>query len=894
MAITEEVALIISAKDLATAEMRKLQKSGERAGKGVEKSAVQATKKLDLMGGAARKARLALGSIFAGITIGGGIRALANFEQGLIGVEKTTGLSGDALEAFGDRIQGLSARVKVGTTELLSIAQAAGQLGVTGADNLERFTDTVARLGLASDLQGEVAATTLARLLNITGESVETVGRLGSVIVSLGNQFAATEAQIARHATEVAAATAAFNISSAEAAALGTVLASMGIRAQLGGAVIGRTFRTISEAVAKGGKELLLLERIMERSGKQIEESFGRDPLGTFVTFVEGLRRLAGEGNEVSLVLESIGLSGDELNKVLPVLAKRLDVLGEAIADSNRESSEQQALFVESEKAAQSLKAAFVDLGSAAAQFATDVGGTAAAKETVGFFARTFRSLGASADAAREQIKNLFGADNEKELQASLRRVSDSLNTRSAAFFAKNRAARATQLDAFGEDIEKAIRLQLLFARAFSGEAPTAAPGGGDFLAEAERLAAFEALMEGQVAAAQKAGETQLRETERNREKILQAIERARVKELQGSKEGLAVLRSERLADVKATLTDESELFRARATIRQEFAALEQGIDDKSAARVQAQMAVIVAGRERVAEAAKQSLEETLQAERDHAAERMSIVDGMIGNEFLSNDRRITALRERMKTETADLRQALKDRLLSIEEFNEQRLGLEEEFAESVAAFRARELEEEGTFGQGIIEGLKNIQDETATTFTQARDLSNKLGTTVIDRLAGGFGAMVANIGRAKISWQDFARTLLADLARIAAEQAFVALVGKILALVPKPAPAAGGAVGNPLGPPTGAGSIPIGPSLLATAAPFPPPARTVAAPRLGASEAVGVTNIFNINANDALSFRDMLQNPESRAEFTSQVADNIHRNSATRESIARANRRRK
>jgi len=66
------------------------------------------------------------------------IAEFARYEKALVGVAKTTGLAGKELEVFSDDIKGLSKELKGGASsiELLNIAEAAGQLGVSGSANL--------------------------------------------------------------------------------------------------------------------------------------------------------------------------------------------------------------------------------------------------------------------------------------------------------------------------------------------------------------------------------------------------------------------------------------------------------------------------------------------------------------------------------------------------------------------------------------------------------------------------------------------------------------------------------------------------------------------------------------------------------------------------------------
>lgn len=162
----------------------------------------------------------AIASIGIGEFVRRSIRSFAEFETGLVGVGKTTGMAGQELEELGKRIIALSKSTPVARNQLLDIAQAAGQLGISGNDNILKFTDTIAKMGAATDLVGDEAAVTMARILSITGEAVQSVDKLGSTLVFLGNASSATEAEIARMTIELAKATAQFNVSSANLAGL--------------------------------------------------------------------------------------------------------------------------------------------------------------------------------------------------------------------------------------------------------------------------------------------------------------------------------------------------------------------------------------------------------------------------------------------------------------------------------------------------------------------------------------------------------------------------------------------------------------------------------------------------------------------------------------------------
>lgn len=280
-----------------------------------------------------------------------------NFEKALIGVGKTTGIAGDELRRLGQDITSLSLRIPESQQNLLGIAQAAGQLGVTGSENILNFAETIAKLGVASDLSGEEAATALTRILNVTGTSVDKIDELASVIVALGNNFAATEREITRVANEVARASGVFGVGSDQSAAFGAALRSLGVRAELAGTVIGKTFRAIQDSINEGGARFELLQEITGQTADQLRVNFQENATKVFQSFIKNISKVSDITGSTSKALEIFGLTGEGVNKVLPTLAQNSELLGKALTISNREFRENNALNKEAEEAYKSTAA---------------------------------------------------------------------------------------------------------------------------------------------------------------------------------------------------------------------------------------------------------------------------------------------------------------------------------------------------------------------------------------------------------------------------------------------------------------------------------------------------------------------------------------------------------
>lgn len=287
------------------------------------------------------------------VAIGGTLKAFAEYETLLIKVGKTADLQGKELRDFGKEITDMSARLPLSTKELLDLAASAAQIGVKGKDNILKFTETVAKLGTATDIVGEEGTRAIARLLNVTGEGIQTVDRFASIITKLGNETAATESEILRMASRVGKATAQFDLGTVSVLGISAALKSVGVEAELGGSAIGRTFLAIQDAVFKGGDALDTFSKISGKTGEQLKTVFEKDATTAFEIFIDSLSKLP--ANEVINAMEAMGLKGVRLREVIGTLAKRSDLLTTSLKLSRDEAEKQTALNEEFKRAVDSL-----------------------------------------------------------------------------------------------------------------------------------------------------------------------------------------------------------------------------------------------------------------------------------------------------------------------------------------------------------------------------------------------------------------------------------------------------------------------------------------------------------------------------------------------------------
>lgn len=319
------------------------------------------------------------------------------FESAMTGVFKTVDMTLEEEAQLAQDIRKMAEEIPVSTTEIAGVAELAGQLGISNEALLD-FTETMVKLGTATNLTAEDAAEALAKIANIVGTSEENYGRLGSTVVALGNNFATTEADIVNMATRIAATGEVVGLTEAQIFAMATALSSVGIEAEAGGSAISKllkeietsvvTYDTAASAIERTGYSLRDLELLQSNNSKGFKEiadelgltstelgryidtvknlnkyaeisgqsadefkrAWGTDAVAALDLFITGLGDLDQTGGNAVETLEEMGLTEIRLSNAVLALAESDGILTDALNVANTAWRDNSALTDEAAK----------------------------------------------------------------------------------------------------------------------------------------------------------------------------------------------------------------------------------------------------------------------------------------------------------------------------------------------------------------------------------------------------------------------------------------------------------------------------------------------------------------------------------------------------------------
>lgn len=302
-------------------------------------------------------------------------KAAIEYEDAFAGVKKTVDETATTSYAkLSAGIRDMAKQLPASVVEIANVAESAGQLGIS-ADNVLSFTRTMIDMGESTNMSATDAATSIAKIANITGMTADEYQRFGSSVVALGNNFATTENDIVMMSNRLAAAGKLAGLTNQEILGLATAMSSVGIEAEAGGTAMTQTLTAIEKAVVDGGEKLNKFAIISGMSSQQFTEAWRNKPADALQSFIKGIDRLSEKGGSATLILDDLGLEGIRQSNMIKSLALASDTMGKAVDMSNKAWRENSALSDEASKRYETTGSKLKMLKNEANDLAIEMGG---------------------------------------------------------------------------------------------------------------------------------------------------------------------------------------------------------------------------------------------------------------------------------------------------------------------------------------------------------------------------------------------------------------------------------------------------------------------------------------------------------------------------------------
>ena len=252
---------------------------------------------------------VALGAAVAGLTtvVSKGVDAFRDWELSMAELAKVT--DPDVAHTVGYAIREMAKDMPLAHEALASIATAAGRMGVEGVENITRFTETVAQIGVATDISAELASDAFAKLLIATGDSVEDLESMGAAVNTLSNNFATSATEIVEAMARSANALARLNLTSPEIIGINAAMNEVSESSMRAGTALRNVVEVLQNPLHMDDLAAALGMTVVEFRNMREE------------TPVEVIKELALRMNEG-------GIAAEELTGIMGESASRLSSLG--------------------------------------------------------------------------------------------------------------------------------------------------------------------------------------------------------------------------------------------------------------------------------------------------------------------------------------------------------------------------------------------------------------------------------------------------------------------------------------------------------------------------------------------------------------------------------------
>lgn len=295
--------------------------------------------------------------VIAYAAISSAVNVVGTLEEGWIGVAKTTGMAGEEMADFKAEIRDLSVELKgIKIESLQDIATGAGQLGIRGAENLKIFTETVAKVTVATNLTAEAATRDFASIANVMHEPISNMERMGSVVNELSNTSNALASDITNLTKRMSGAGSTIGLVTPEIMGIAATMKDLGVETEVGGTAMSQVFQKMLTDTEKFAK-------VASLDLEAFSETIRTEPVAALKMLLESMSEMS--KFEAAEALSELGLEGVRVGGVLLKLSGGMDSLEKNLKTANDEWERATSLQIEYETASKSMFAEATSVSNA-------------------------------------------------------------------------------------------------------------------------------------------------------------------------------------------------------------------------------------------------------------------------------------------------------------------------------------------------------------------------------------------------------------------------------------------------------------------------------------------------------------------------------------------------
>lgn len=260
------------------------------------------------------------------------VKAFADFESAFTSVERTSGLTGNALDDMRTKLIEISTTIPVAFGDVAKVATLGAQMGIA-SDSLDEFTNTVVRFATITGISVEETAQSFGRLAQLMNVPVEQFENLSAAVSFTGVNSVATDTEILRMSESIAAAANQAGFAADETIGFAAALASLKVRPEEARGVLVRLFREIDLSVSQGGKSLNDFAKVVGSTSDEAANLWKQDPSQFVQSFLQGAQATG----QLNQVITDLGITNSRELNVIQRLAGNMDVLKSSLADSQEQ-----------------------------------------------------------------------------------------------------------------------------------------------------------------------------------------------------------------------------------------------------------------------------------------------------------------------------------------------------------------------------------------------------------------------------------------------------------------------------------------------------------------------------------------------------------------------------